>query len=541
MRPWQMLVACCVWAACGGSPSEATEARPNPAETQTPEKSATKIADTNKSSDEPTHKLRLTLDQRGDLDSLDFAGIHTLDLDLLPLPATQTEPKADTDDASVDPCERFDLAALAARASEVRELRVAGCGHVVGQGLTAWTHLERLELADLAIDAATMKAVGELDNLTHLILTRVETGKAPVSLLHHKLEVDHLTLRELATDSALASILGKTPSLRRVDLIGPWAGHRAMLALAGAANLTHLELIDTQVGNFSLNQIKGLYKLNTVELRGSTFNNNTPLYLRELPVESFRCSCPGLGDRGLVALSRVTSLQTIELRHAEIHTRGLQAMKPMPNLQTVLLREHRPEPDGLKALAQHPKLQQLELSCAPGASETNVFTHLGTLTGLTRLVLDCPGVDDRLAKELQTLTALTELDLSHTAISDAGLAPLAAMTGLRELKLHHTRVTNRGLAALAKLDHLELLELDHTDVRDGGVTQLKHLSSLRELRLDHTLVTDQGLASLHGLTRLERLNLDGTVVSEQAAAELAGNLPNLKVLHLGSPRHLPAR
>jgi len=496
----------------------------------------------------PARSVRITRDQLHEAHSRDYVGVDTLHLDLLPQPATQTTTTTTTGvtdttgepEASVGPCDALDLATLAGRAREVRHLRVTGCGHTIGEGLAAWTQLEHLELTDIAIDGDVMRALAKLDNLPHLTLTRVQTGKAPVSLLHHKLEVEHLTLRELGPDSALASVLAKTPSLKRVDLIGPWAGHRAMLALAGASRLTHLQLIDTSVGNFSLNQIKGLDKLETVDLQGPTFNNNTPLYLRELPVASFTCSCPGLGDRGLVALSRVQSLQSIELHHADLHTKGLEAMKVLPNLHTLLLRNHHADPAGLEALAQHPALAVVEIACERGKPQPAPFAHLGTIAGLTTLALDCPGVNDRIAKELKTLTELVHLDLGNTAISDAGLAPVAAMKNLRTLKLHHTRVTHRGLAALTELGHLELLELDHTDVIDRGVAHLSGLKTLRELRLDHTLVTDKALASLTGLTQLIRLNLDGTVVTPEAAATLAKELPNLQTLHLGAPRHNPA-
>jgi len=527
--------------ACTSEP-EPEPSTPN----QAPAEGVEEFADTTTSAAprKPTRSVRITRDQLTQALTRDYVGVDMLHLDLLPQPATQTKVLATTKtgapEESVDPCDALDLTALAGRAREVRHLRITGCGHTIGEGLTAWTQLEHLELTDIAIAGDVMRALGKLDTLPHLTLARVQTGQAPVNLLHHKLEVEHLALRELGKDSALASLLAKTPSLKRVELIGPWAGHRAMLALAGAARLTHLQLIDTAVGNFSLNQIKGLEKLQTVELRGSTFNNNSPLYLRELPVESFTCSCPGLGDRGLVALSRVQSLQSIELHHADIHSTGFEAMKVLPNLHTLVLRNHYPDPAGLEALAQHPALSVIDVACERGEAQPAGFADLGKMTGLTKLALDCPQVDDRVAKELQTLTGLVHLDLGNTAISDAGLAPLAAMENLRTLKLHHTRVTHRGLAALTELGHLELLELDHTDVIDRGVTHLEGLKTLRELRLDHTLVTDKALGSLTGLTGLARLNLDGTVVTPEAAATLAKELPNLQTLHLGDPRHNPA-
>ena len=124
--------------------------------------------------------------------------------------------------------------------------------------------------------------LAQLHQLESLTLQRVSMGADTVRTLR-KLSLRELALRHLDKDSDLAHLLELWPrTLTRVALEGKWAGHDAMQLLAEAESLEELELRGTRVGNFSLNKIKGLQNVRRLVLDGSTFNDKSPLYFREL-------------------------------------------------------------------------------------------------------------------------------------------------------------------------------------------------------------------------------------------------------------------
>lgn len=432
-------------------------------------------------------------------------------------------------------CAELDLTQLAERAPALRSLRISGCLAAVHAGLGALLELESLELADLTLDGVVMGRIVSLPRLRSLTLTRVAQGAEPVALLA-RARLETLALRDLATDSGLAALVGAVPGLQSLTLDGAWAGHDAMLAVGDATSLKEVTLLDTRASNFSLHQLKPLTGLSRLTLRGSAFNDYSPVYVRDLPLTEFTCACPNLGDKGLRALGRQTGLRRLVLPQSRITGAGLAELDKLTRLQSIEIRGRDIGPDGLLALSRLPDLRDLVLGLAPPLTLADPkMQHLGQLVGLRTLVLDIPSLDDRVADELAELVGLVELDLGRTQISDAGLRALAGMHGLKVLRLHHTRVTHRGLANLAGLTALEVLELDHTDVVDGGVAHLKDLTALRVLRLDATLITDQALQYLRGMERLEQLNLADTVVTADGAAQLLG-LPALRAVNLARTR-----
>ncbi|MEZ4427481.1 MAG: hypothetical protein R3A51_07310 [Nannocystaceae bacterium] len=481
----------------------------------------------------PTPDERAILYDPAELAELPTSPSH-LDIALAPADRITLDRQQSLPDAPADACLALDPAALGPRLAGLGSLRISGCPAAAAASILAGAggSLRSLELANTTVDAALLEAVAALPDLEALALVRVTL--APAAGLPRQLAtLERLTLRELETDSALAGLIARAPRLRQLELIGAWAGHKAMLEVDDAARLERLALIETRVGNFSLHQLKGLERLTALEWRGATFNDKSPLYVRELPIESLTCACPSFGDGGLRHLRHLEGLRELRLLQSTITGAGLVAMGPMARLTTVAIHERDPGVDGLAALAEQTALVSLELIDAELADPS--AQHLERLTGLTRLALRCPAFDDRGAARLSALTHLEQLDLGGTQLSDRGLKHLAPLTELRTLKLHHTRITNRGLASLEGLTRLEELELDHTDLVDEGVAHLAGLTALRSLRLDHTLVTDAGVAHLVELRALERLNLSHTVVSAAGADQLAA-LPALRVIGLEGTR-----
>lgn len=535
-------------------------------------------ADTLEPSETPTIDTRvrsqalrtLVVGDASQLDELDLSTVESLDLALSerdgqerPLPETassETGPEPALIDTGVEPaespemgelsevgetglpevparanprCDNLDLHDLAQRAPRLSVLRISGCQGAVHAGLSAFgPSLRELELVDLELDAVTVARLSQLHGLETLSLTRVHAEPDALNPLGRKISPTRLVLRELADDSPVSELVRILPNVREVEVIGPWVAHNTMIRIGKARKLERLAVIDTAIQNYSLHQIKGLDHLRELEWSGGGFNNQTPVYLRELPLDTLICNCPRLGDSGLHHLYLLPGLRKLVLERSDISAAGLAELAVLSRLSDLTIRYRDLDAEAFAALSVLP-LERLILG--PGKLLDPKAQGLGMLVRLRELEIDLDGFGDAAAAQLATLVALERLGLGDTEISDEGLVHLAALTQMQRLELHHTRVTKHGLEHLRDMRALEVLELDHTDIVDEGVAHLAGLTSLRELRLDHTLITDAALPHLLALERLERLNLANTVVTAQGAM-LLQQLPRLEAVNLEGTR-----
>jgi hypothetical protein len=465
---------------------------------------------------------RLVVSHPAELDDMDLGELESLDLALSESDRLGHLTEIDASTA----CLQVDLGAIVRRAPQLRELRLSGCATPTHQ-LAVLESVRALTLTELELGAlgiAQLAQLGERGELERLTLARVKVPEKVSLEPLAALALTEIALVDLDKDTALGDVLSLWPrTLTRATLAGRWASHDAMTHLSKAVALERLELRDTRVLNFSLNQIKPLSRLREVVWIGDTFNDNSPLYFRDLGVTSFTCDCPGFGDGGLHTLRLCESVERLELPRSRVSGAGLAALTKLPALRELVLYDRDLGADGFATLETIPTLRRLELS---GTALDPGFPGLGALVQLEQLRLQYAELDDRAATEISRLVALRDLDLAETRVSDVGLAHFAALTHLRVLILSHTRVTNRGLTALAGLRELRQLHLDHTDVVDAGVTHLATLVGLEALRLDHTLVTDAAIDSLLALVALRRLDISGTVITDEGVARLE-TLPNL--------------
>jgi hypothetical protein len=479
----------------------------------------------------------------GPVEELDLA-LSELDLQEQPLaagtdadPPTEPSEIGETGEASAlaNPrCAGLDLHAIAERAPRLVALRISGCQAAVHAGLSAFgERLRSLELVDLELDAVTVARLSQLHGLEQLSLTRVHAEPDALKPLGRKISPQVVILRELGKDSPVTELFGILRDIREIRVVGPWATHTTMIQIGKAKQLERLVVLDTEIGNYSLHQIKQLDRLHRLEWSGPGFNDSSPVFMKELPIDELVCDCPRFGDRGLHHLYLFENLHLLALERSAVSSAGLIELAPLHGLDDVTLRYVDLDADGFAALANLPMLVRLELG--PGKLLDPKATGLGELTGLRELVIDLDGFADAAAPQLATLVALERLDLGETEISDEGLVHLGVLTRLERLELQHTRVTKHGLAHLAGMRSLEVLELDHTDVVDEGVAHLASLTSLRELRLDHTLITDAALPHVAKLTGLERLNLANTVITREGITALRG-LTKLRAVNLAGTR-----
>ena len=470
---------------------------------------------------------RLVISHPSELDAVDLAELESLDLALSESDRLGRLTEIDATTA----CVEVDLDAIVRRAPLLTELRLSGCTISTYQ-LGVLGSVRSLTLTELELGPLGIAQLAQLGGLERLTLVRVKVPEKVSLEPLGALALREVSLMDLDRDSKLGDVLALWPgTLVRVTLAGSWASHDAMTHLSKATALERLELRDTRVLNFSLNQIKPLSRLRELVWIGDTFNDNSPLYFRDLGVTSFTCDCPRFGDAGLHTLRHCESVERLALPRSHISGPGLTALTKLPALRELMLVDRDLGAEGFEILQSIPTLRRLELS---GTAAEPAFPRLGMLVQLEQLRLHYPELDDRAAIEIGRLVALRDLDLADTLISDVGLAHFAALVNLRVLILSHTRITNRGLAALSGLRSLTQLHVDHTDVVDAGVGHLASLVGLQTLRLDHTLVTDAAIERLLGLVALQRLDVTGTVITPEGIARLE-TLPNLvELVHAGA-------
>ncbi len=218
---------------------------------------------------------------------------------------------------------------------------------------------------------------------------------------------------------------------------------------------------------------------------------------------------------------------------------------------------------GLRMLKQFAKLEDLRVSHTTALADED-FVTISQLTGLRRLQLGAPNLDDASVARLLPLVELRELaisggarvtgegiasivtgmphlerlDLTQTRISDRDLEALARAKQLRELSLPRT-VTDDGLTHLTGLPRLEFLLISGGKaITDRGMKVIAKCSSLRHLYIAGAAVTDAGVEALKPLTKLESLILSSTQVRGTAFESLT-HLQSLERLNLWGTQFQP--
>jgi hypothetical protein len=136
---------------------------------------------------------------------------------------------------------------------------------------------------------------------------------------------------------------------------------------------------------------------------------------------------------------------------------------------------------------------------------------------------------------------VTWASLSRSRVDGEQIALVKALTGLQRLYLNNPHVEDADLKQLTGLTELRWLLLRNTRISDVGLEQLKGLRSLEYLDLTNTRVSEAGLQHLKGLSHLEWLRLNDTRVSEAACDRFERNCPRCICLPVHGDRLVHAR
>jgi hypothetical protein len=225
--------------------------------------------------------------------------------------------------------------------------------------------------------------------------------------------------------------------------------------------------------------------------------------------------CPELTDVSLRTLSRISSLEALEIHDAPITDAGLVHLGKLPQLKSLALGKAQTfspvgnrltiTGEGIASLAGLPSLIEMEI-------------HSAELTG------------DGL-KHLAPLRHLKRLRLKGGSFTDNDLRFLAPLKDLESLEIVATNIDGTGFRHLAGLSKLTDVCLEGRNVTDEAVPYLARLPSLKSVMIYGTRVTAAGLEEFRSAPRLSQMGLIPAVTGDTKRLRQA--LPNCGVLNGG--------
>lgn len=234
-----------------------------------------------------------------------------------------------------------------------------------------------------------------------------------------------------------------------------------------------------------------------------------------------------VGDEHVARLLLLRDLEMLNLSRTRITSAGLVRLTDLPRLATLELRYTAIDNAAIGPLAHLPDLYKLNLQ---GAKIDDVgAAHLADLTRLKSLSVERTAITDRGLESLCNLARLETLYLGESPIAGTALAHLARLPQLKYLSLRDLDLRDEHIAALGVCTQLESLGLDETPVTSACLEHLRHLPQLRVLWLTNSQVDDAGVATLASMKSLKNLHVRGTKLTKPAVDELRKQLPGVEI------------
>ncbi len=343
--------------------------------------------------------------------------------------------------------------------------------------------LKQLYFRDLVIQPGTIEQLSALDGVESLSFTSTEVTDRELAQLAKLATLKELSLFVAPVSDAGVASLENLP-LERLHLYGTKVTDRVWKTVAKLKSLKDLRLGDKTISDVGFKYFKELPELeylmfdNLDEVSDEAMGHLATL--KKLKALRFFGRGIRLNDAALAHLSKLVSLEELDLSNAIVSDEGFASLVPLKSLKGLRL------PDGI--------------------TDTGM-AHVGELASLTRISCTCDSVTDAGLAEIAKLPKLEFLNLSCDDVSDEGMRSLAQATTLEGLFLQHCEVGDEGLAALAPLKSLNWLLISSTEITSDGLRHLAQFPALTNLSIQDLAGGDSSLAHLTNLTQLKSLEL----------------------------------
>lgn len=410
---------------------------------------------------------------------------------------------------------------------------------------TLFPQLERLYIADSAVDGIGLNPLKKLNKLTRLSLAGTAVKDADMATLAALPNLQWLSLDGTTlTDGAIVGLSqlkqlkvlslddeSLAPEAKMMDAPLPDSPERRHLQItdAGLEELK-LALKQTQIYHRALDPQRlaarwVLEQGGSVTVSSGDYPVTKVSKLDNLPRSACQVKEVSLRDttrfspEQLAPQLRVCKqLSLLDLGGTKVVTKNLGALTALTELQSLNLSSTDVDDDAFVQLSSLPKLRVLGLQ-STFVTGSGLAKH--PLSTLTHLYVGTTSFDDEGLKFLKDSPDLVELDLSNCgAITDKGLLEIAGLTKLQRLELVGTRITDAAGETLGKLKALRRLNLYGLPISDGLVAALTEMPNLEEVNLAKTKVSDAALAQLASCPKLKVVSAYSTAVTEGGAQVL---------------------
>jgi Leucine-rich repeat (LRR) protein len=441
--------------------------------------------------------------------------------------------------------------------------------HISNKGLQQIKDFHSLEYLYLPtrIDNSTMIFVSQLKSLKGLYISGTgqvtNEGLAPLQDLPNLEEITIDGLNKINTRSLC--YLSKIPSLKKLSIIGGKVTDEGLIYLRDFPQLKRLMLGNTEITDSGLQFFSNLQQLEDLDLYNTNVTDAGISHLIKLKslrqltlVKSPYSKKERITEKAAPYLAQIKTLEYLEVENITLTDYAVSELSKLPNLKSLYAttgRTGKPITDqGLQHLSKIKSLELLDIST--DAVTDKGLAALAQLPNLKRLFMySCPKITDKGLSKIANMKNLENLSLNifspgsseQTYVTISGLSCLNKITNLKSLDLEGIVQDGSGLD-ISGLNNLESLHVKLKEIReerdgrpyfsresfiDKDLVCLENMKNLQELFLHPNKdITDKGLINLQGLTNLRRLGLSNAKLTDEGLAYLK-NMKKLDYLSIG--------
>lgn len=298
-------------------------------------------------------------------------------------------------------------------------------------------------LAQLASSPEAAAAITEID------MRGAEVSATGLAHLEALPNLESLTAGGPRVSSDTLAAIGKSKSLKTIDLASSAADDQVVSELAQIPHLQTLKLDGTQVGPGAVAGLGAMQELTDLSLIGTSVDDQVVAGLTALPLRKLDISRTKITDVSLAEILKIETLESLNVSFCSVTGDGFKGFNKS-NLKELAVGETRFGTRGFMAIKGMKSLENL-----------NVYS-----AGL---------VEDLAANVFRTFPKLKVLNAGRNAVTDAGMRVFfKGHKTLEELLLHNNKgISDKGLGELIGVKTLKLLDLTSTNCGPNGVRELK--------------------------------------------------------------------